>query len=142
MLKLTLKDGSIREVEENSSVAEIVKGIGMGLYKSACAVKINGAVQDLRTVLTQDCTFEVLTFDDEDGKKAFWHTASHILAQAVKRLYPNTKLAIGPAIDGGFYYDFDAEHPFTPEELTKIESEMKKIVKEKIALEQFTLAPE
>ncbi|MBR4101887.1 MAG: threonine--tRNA ligase [Oscillospiraceae bacterium] len=142
MLKLTLKDGSIREVEENSSAAEVVKGIGMGLYKSACCVKINGEVCDLRTVLTEDCTFEVLTFDDAEGKKTFWHTASHILAQAVKRLYPETKLAIGPAIDGGFYYDFDAPHPFSPDELLKIEAEMKKIVKENQALEAFTLSPE
>ena len=142
MLKLTLKDGSIREVEENISAAEVVKGIGMGLYKSACCVKINGEVCDLRTVLTEDCTFEVLTFDDADGKKTFWHTASHILAQAVKRLYPETKLAIGPAIDNGFYYDFDAPHPFSPEELTKFEAEMKKIVKENQALESFTLSPD
>lgn len=142
MLKLTLKDGSIREAEENLSAAEIVKGIGMGLYKAACCVKIDGTVCDLRTVLTKDCTFEVLTFDDEEGKKTFWHTASHVLAQAVKRLYPETKLAIGPAIDGGFYYDFDTEHPFTPEELTKIEAEMKKIVKEKLPIEQYCLSPE
>ncbi len=142
MLKLTLKDGSIREVEANVSAAEVVKGIGMGLYKSACSVKINGEVCDLRTVLTEDCTFEVLTFDDIDGRKTFWHTASHILAQAVKRLYPETKLAIGPAIDNGFYYDFDAPHPFSPEELLKIEAEMKKIVKENQALEAFTLSPD
>ncbi len=142
MLKLTLKDGSIREAEENISAAEVVKGIGMGLYKSACCVKLDGVVCDLRTVLTKDCTFEVLTFDDIDGKKTFWHTASHILAQAVKRLYPETKLAIGPAIDNGFYYDFDAAHPFTPDELQKIEAEMKKIVKENQALEQFTLSPD
>ncbi len=142
MLKLTLKDGSIRETEENLSAAEIIKGIGMGLYKAACCVKLDGVVCDLRTPVTKDCIFEVLTFDDPEGKKTFWHTASHILAQAVKRLYPETKLAIGPAIDGGFYYDFDAEHPFTPEELTKIEAEMKKIVKEKLPLEQYQLAPE
>ncbi|MDE5755153.1 MAG: threonine--tRNA ligase [Oscillospiraceae bacterium] len=142
MLQLTLKDGSIREIPENTSAAEVIKGIGMGLYKSACAIRIDGEVCDLRTVLTKDCQFEVLTFDDKEGKKAFWHTASHILAQAVKRLYPATKLAIGPAIDDGFYYDFDAEHPFTPEELLKIEAEMKKIVKEKLVLEQFTLSPE
>lgn len=81
----------------------------MGLYKAACCVKINGEVCDLRTPVTEDCTFEVCTFDDPDGKKTFWHTASHVLAQAVKRLYPNAKLAIGPAIDSGFYYDFDVE---------------------------------
>ena len=142
MLKLTLKDGSVREIEENLSAAEVIKGIGMGLYKAACCVKIDGEVCDLRTVLTRDCTFEVCTFDDPDGKKTFWHTASHVLAQAVKRLYPNTKLAIGPAIDGGFYYDFDADHPFTQEELTKIEAEMKKIAKEKLPIEQFYLSPD
>ncbi len=142
MIQLTLKDGSVREVAENSSAADAVKSIGMGLFKAACAVKINGHVADLRTILTENCSFEVLTFDDPDGKKTFWHTASHILAQAVKRLYPETKLAIGPAIDGGFYYDFDTEHPFKPEELLKIEAEMKKIVKEKLPLESFQLPPE
>lgn len=142
MLKLTLKDGSVREAEENCSAAEVIKGIGMGLYKAACAVRLDGEVCDLRTVLTKDCTFEVLTFDDPEGRKTFWHTASHILAQAVKRLYPTVKLAIGPAIDSGFYYDFDVEHPFTPEELKKIEAEMKKIVKEKLPIEQFCLSPD
>ena len=142
MVKLTLKDGSVKEVEANIAAAEVIKGIGMGLYKAACCVKIDGEVKDLRTQLTEDCTFEVCTFDDPDGKKTFWHTASHVLAQAVKRLYPNAKLAIGPAIDGGFYYDFDLEHPFTPEELTKIEAEMKKIAKEKLPIEQFYLSPD
>lgn len=142
MIKLTLKDGSVREIENEIPAAEIIKGIGMGLYKAACAVKINGEVKDIRTVVDSDCEFEVLTFDDPDGKKTFWHTASHILAQAVKRLYPETLLAIGPAIDNGFYYDFDRETPFTTEELEKIEAEMKKIVKEGLALEQFELSPE
>ncbi|MBQ8906231.1 MAG: threonine--tRNA ligase [Ruminococcus sp.] len=141
MIQLTLKDGSIREVEANLSAAEIIKGIGAGLYKAACCVKINGEVRDLRTVIDADCEFEVMTFDSIEGKKAFWHTASHILAQAVKRLYPSAKLAIGPAIDTGFYYDFDVEKPFTAEELTKIEAEMKKIVKEGIPLSQYNLAP-
>lgn len=142
MIKLTLKDGSVREIENPKSAAEIVKGIGMGLYKSSCSVKINGQVKDLRTTVDSDCTFEVLTFDDIDGKKTFWHTASHIMAQAVKRLYPETLLAIGPAIDNGFYYDFDRETPFTEEELEKIEAEMKKIVKEGLPLEQFELPPD
>lgn len=142
MPQLQLKDGSIREFTSGQSAAEIVKEIGMGLYKAACCVKINGEVCDLRTPLTEDCTFEVLTFDDPDGKKTFWHTASHVLAQAVKRLYPSAKLAIGPAIDNGFYYDFDVEKPFSAEELRKIEAEMKKIVKENVELEQFTLSPE
>lgn len=142
MSQLQLKDGSFREFTPGQSAAEIVKGIGMGLYKAACCVKINGEVCDLRTPVTEDCTFEVCTFDDPDGKKTFWHTASHVLAQAVKRMYPNAKLAIGPAIDSGFYYDFDVEKPFTAEELRKIEAEMKKIVKENAELEQFTLSPD
>lgn len=141
MIKLTLKDGSIREIEAAMPASEIIKGIGMGLYKAACCVKINGEVRDLRTVIDSDCEFEVCTFDSIEGKKTFWHTASHILAQAVKRLYPEAKLAIGPAIDNGFYYDFDLEKPFTQEELEKIEAEMKKIVKEGLALEQFELSP-
>ena len=141
MIKLTLKDGSIREIESAMAASEIIKGIGMGLYKAACCVKINGEVKDIRTIIDSDCEFEVCTFDSLDGKKTFWHTASHILAQAVKRLYPEAKLAIGPAIDNGFYYDFDIAKPFTSEELEKIEAEMKKIVKEGIALEQFELSP-
>ena len=142
MSQLQLKDGSFREFTPGQSAAEIVKGIGMGLYKAACCVKINGEVCDLRTPVTEDCTFEVCTFDDPDGKKTFWHTASHVLAQAVKRLYPNAKLAIGPAIDSGFYYDFDVEKPFTAEELRKIEAEMKKIIKKGEKLEKFTLPRE
>ena len=142
MIKLTLKDGSVREIENSAPAYEIIKGIGMGLYKASCCVKINGEVKDLRTVIDSDCDFEVCTFDSVDGKKTFWHTASHILAQAVKRLYPEAKLAIGPAIDNGFYYDFDLEKPFTQEELEKIEAEMKKIVKEGLKLEQFELSPE
>ncbi|MDE5558639.1 MAG: threonine--tRNA ligase [Ruminococcus sp.] len=142
MIKLTLKDGSVREIENSAPAYEIIKSIGMGLYKASCCVKINGEVKDLRTVIDSDCEFEVCTFDSIDGKKTFWHTASHILAQAVKRLYPDAKLAIGPAIDNGFYYDFDLEKPFTQEELEKIEAEMKKIVKEGLKLEQFELSPE
>lgn len=139
MIKLTLKDGSVKEIEAAMPAAEVVKGIGMGLYKSACCVKLDGQVCDLRTTIDKDCTFEVMTFDSDEGKKTFWHTASHILAQAVKRLYPNVKLAIGPAIDGGFYYDFDTEKAFTAEDLTALEAEMKKIVKEDISIEQFGL---
>ncbi len=142
MVKLTLKDGSVREAESGLSAAEIIKGIGMGLYKAACCVKLNGNVCDLRTPVNEDCTFEVCTFDSEEGKKTFWHTASHILAQAVKRVYPDVKLAIGPAIDNGFYYDFDTDHPFTSDDLAKFEAEMKKIVKEGVELSRFELAPE
>lgn len=139
MIKLTLKDGSVKEIESAMAAAEVVKGIGMGLYKSACCVKLDGQVCDLRTNIDKDCTFEVMTFDSDEGKKTFWHTASHILAQAVKRLYPNVKLAIGPAIDNGFYYDFDTEKAFTADDLAALEAEMKKIVKEDIAIEQFGL---
>lgn len=142
MIKLKLKDGSIREIESAVSAAEVIKGIGAGLYKAACCVKINGEVKDLRTVIESDCDFEVMTFDTAEGKKTFWHTASHILAQAVKRLYPNAKLAIGPAIENGFYYDFDLEKPFTTEDLLKIESEMKKIVKEGLLLECYMMSPD
>ncbi len=141
MIKLTLKDGSIREAEAGTAAVDVIKEIGAGLLKAACCVKIDGEVKDIRTTLTKDCEFEVMTFDSIEGKKTFWHTASHILAQAVKHLYPDAKLAIGPAIDTGFYYDFDVEKPFTAEDLTKIEAEMKKIVKEGIKLEQFELEP-
>ncbi len=141
MLNVELKGGVVNQYEVNSTPADIAKSIGMGLYKSVCAAKIDGVVVDLRTPITQDCKLELLTFDDNDGKKAFWHTASHILAQAVKRLYPNAKCAIGPAIDNGFYYDFDVEKPFTSEDLEKITAEMKNIVKSKVALEKFELDP-
>ena len=141
MVKLTLKDGSVREAESGVSAAEIIKGIGMGLYKAACCVKLDGKVCDLRTLVTSDCTFEVCTFDTEEGKHTFWHTASHILAQAVKRIYPETKLSIGPSIENGFYYDFDTDHPFTADDLAKFEAEMKKIVKEGIEITRFELPP-
>lgn len=139
MIKLTLKDGSIKEVEKGISAMDAVKEISMGLYKAACAVKINGEVKDLRAVLQDDCSFEVLTFDDEEGKKAFRHTASHILAQAVKRLYPEAKLAIGPATDNGFYYDIDMPVSITADDLPAIEAEMKRIVKENLPIERFEL---
>ena len=138
MIKVTLKD-NVKEFEPGITVAEIAKSIGMGLYKAACAARVNGKVCDLRTPLTEDCEVEILTFDDTDGKKAYWHTTSHILAQAVCRLYPGTKFAIGPAVDNGFYYDFDFETPIAGEDLEKIEAEMKKIIKENIALERFEL---
>lgn len=140
MIQITLKDGTVKEYQEGISVADIAKDLSMGLYKAACAAKVNGAVCDLRTVLHANSEVEILTFDDPEGKKAFWHTASHVLAQSVKRLYPSAKLAIGPAIDNGFYYDFDVEKPFLPEDLEKIEAEMKKIVKEGIELNRFELA--
>lgn len=136
MIKITLKDGSIREAAAGSEAAEIIKEISAGLLRASCAVKINGKVCDLRTAIEDDCSLEALTFDDPDGQKAFRHTAAHILAQAVKRLYPGAKLATGPATDNGFFYDFDVEKSFTPEDLDKIEAEMKKIVKENLPLER------
>ena len=141
-MKLTLKGGEVREFENGLSAADITKEISMGLYRNACACKINGEVKDLRTVIDTDCELEILTFDDEDGKHVFNHTASHVMAQAVKRLYPEVKLTIGPAVDSGFYYDFDCgEKPFSPDDLAKIEAEMKKIVKEGLELERFELPP-
>lgn len=139
MIKVTLKDGSIKEVEQGSSILELAKQISEGLARVAMAGMVDGEVKDLRYQLENDCNVSILTFDDEAGKKAYWHTTSHILAQAVKRLFPNTKLGIGPAIEHGFYYDFKVEQPFSEEDTKKIEEEMKKIVKEDIAIERFTL---
>ena len=136
MIKVTLKDGSVKEFPAGISAYEAAKEISMGLARNACAARINGKNADLRDTLGEDCELEILTFDDEYGKWTFRHTASHIMAQAVKRLYPDAKLAIGPAVDDGFYYDFDLETKFTPEDLAKIEAEMKKIVKEDIKLER------
>lgn len=140
-MKITLKDGTVKEFDAPVSCADITKEISMGLYRNACSCKVNGEVCDLRTVVDTDCEFEVLTFDNADGRKTFNHTASHIMAQAVKRLYPEAKLTIGPAIDNGFYYDFDVETPFSPEDLERIEKEMKAIVKENLEIERFELAP-
>lgn len=140
MIKITLKDGSVKEVESGMSILEIAKGISEGLARVATAGKVNGEVKDLRTTINEDCSLEILTFEsDLDGKKAYWHTTSHIMAQAVKRLFPNVKLAIGPAIDDGFYYDFDVEKPFSDEDKAKIEDEMKKIIKEDLLIERFEL---
>ncbi len=140
MVKVKLRD-DVREYENGIPALEIAKSLGAGLFKAVCVCRINGEVKDLRTSVTEDCEIEFLTFDSEEGKHAFRHTASHILAQAVKRLYPAAKLAIGPAIDNGFYYDFDVDEPFSPEDLTKIEAEMKKIVKEDLRLEKFEMTP-
>ena len=141
-MKITLKDGSVREYDKSMSVLEIASDISEGLARVAMAGEVNGEVVDLRTVLSNDCELSILTFQDEGGKETFRHTSSHILAQAVKRLYPETKLAIGPAIADGFYYDLDRETPFTTEDLEKIEKEMKKIVKEALPIESFTLPRE
>lgn len=139
MIKVTLKDGSIIECNKGATVMKIVENIGAGLARAAMACEVNGVVRDLSYSLQEDCTLNVLTFDDEEGREAYRHTSSHIMAQAVKRLYPAAKLAIGPAIDTGFYYDFDIEKPFSVEDLEKIEKEMEKIIKEDLAIERFTL---
>ena len=139
MVKITLKDGSEMKVEKGLSILEITKKISEGLARVATCAEVNGEVKDLRTIIDKDCTLNILTFDSLNGKKAYWHTTSHVLAQAIKRLYPEIKLAIGPAIDNGFYYDFDTDTPFTPEMLEKIETEMKKIIKEDLPIERFSL---
>ena len=142
MIKVSLKDGSSMEVEEGISVLDVAKKISEGLARNATAAMVDGEVKDLRYNLDKDCELTILTFDAIEGRKAYWHTASHILAQAVKRLYPDVKLTIGPAIDNGFYYDFDSEITFTPEILEKLEEEMKKIVKEDLEIKRFTLSRE
>lgn len=139
MLNITCKGGDIRQVAEGTTIDALCRDISMGLYRAACAAKLNGKTVDLRTPLTEDGAVDILTFDDEDGKKAYWHTTSHIMAQAVGRLWPGTKLTIGPSIDSGFYYDFDSEHNFSAEDLIAIEAEMKKIIKEALPIERFTL---
>lgn len=139
MINVELKGGVVKEYESMTTAAEVAKSLGAGLYKAVCACKIDGEVCDLRTPLTADCKLELLTFDDEEGKRAFWHTCSHVLAQAVKHLYPDAKLGIGPAVDNGFYYDFDVKKPFTAEDIEKIKKEMKAIVKSGLELERYEL---
>ena len=119
---ITLKDGSTKEYSEPKSIIEIAADISEGLARMACAGEVNGEVEDLRTVIDKDCNLSILTFNDEGGKAAFRHTTSHIMAQAIKRLYPDTKLAIGPSIADGFYYDVDRDTPLTSEDLEKIRS--------------------
>ncbi|HHW46798.1 MAG TPA: threonine--tRNA ligase [Clostridiales bacterium] len=137
MVKITLKGNVVKEYESGVTPAMVATDLGAGLAKAACAARINGKTVDLRTPITEDCSLEILTFDDEDGRVAFRHTASHMLAQAVKRLYPDAKLAIGPAIENGFYYDFDVKTPFNKADLEKLEEEIKKIAKENLALERI-----
>ena len=140
-MKITLKDGSVKEYAESKSVIDIAFDISEGLARAACAGEIDGKVVDLRTVIDQDCALNILTAKDPEGLRVVRHTCSHVLAEAVKRLYPNAKLAIGPAIDNGYYYDFEAE-PFSREDLDAIEKEMKKIIKKGAKLERFTLPRE
>lgn len=140
MVKVELKDGSKLEIESGMSILDIAKKISEGLARNAMAGKVDGEVKDLRYPIEKDCKLEILTFDDEDGKKAYWHTTAHIMAQAVKRLYgENVKLTIGPSIENGFYYDFDVENPISENDFEKIEEEMKKIIKEDLPLERYTL---
>ena len=142
MIKIILKDGSIKECQKGITVLGVAEELSAGLARMACAGKVNGEMVDLRTELNEDCNLEILTFNDKEGRWAFRHTAAHILAQAVKRLYPEVKLAIGPAIEDGFYYDFDTEKHFVEADFAKIEAEMKKIVKEKLPIERFELPRE
>ena len=142
MIKVSLKDGSIKEVEKGISILELAKNISEGLARVATSAEVNGEVRDLRFKLEEDATVNILTFDSEEGKKAYWHTTTHIMAQAVKRLFPNTKLGIGPAIENGFYYDFKVDKPFDEEDIKKIEEEANKIIKEDIEIKRFTLPRE
>ena len=142
MLNITLKGGDVRQVAENTTIDALCREISMGLYRNACAATVDGAVVDLRTPLTKDCQVAILTFQDEEGARAYRHTTAHILAQAVKHLFPEVKLAIGPAVDNGFYYDFDRDTPFTMEDLSKIEAEMHAIIKQALPIEQFSLPVE
>lgn len=140
MIKVTLKDGSNIEVEQGTSIIEVAQKISEGLVRVATCGLVNGEVKDLRYELQKDCNLSIETFYSSlDWQKAYWHTTSHIMAQAVKRLFPDVKFAIGPSIDNGFYYDFDVEKPFTDEDKTNIEAEMKKIIKEDIEIERFSL---
>lgn len=140
-MKVTLKDGSVKEYAQGVSVYEIARDLSEGLARVACAGEVNGKVVDLRTTVNEDSTVNILTFEDPAGKAAYRHTTSHVLAQAVKRLYPQAKLAIGPSIDTGFYYDFECQS-FTREDLDQIEAEMKKIIKEGHEITRFTLPRE
>ena len=141
-MKIRLKDNSVKEYPEGMSVLDIAKDISPGLARAAMAAEVNGKTVDLREELHEDADLNILTFDGPEGKKAFWHTSSHILAQAVKKLFPDARLAIGPAIDNGFYYDFDVDHPFSTEDLDTIEKEMERIVKEDLKLSRFELPRE
>lgn len=141
-MKITLKDGSVREYAETKTVLEIAKDLSEGIARAACAGEIDGERVDLRTAVDRDCRLNILTFEEKGGRDAFRHTASHILAQALKRLYPNVKLAIGPSVDDGFYYDVDSEEPLSADDFPAIEAEMKKIVKENLALERYELPRE
>jgi len=139
MIKIELKDGSVKEFNSGTTIREAAETISAGLARAALAGEVDGIAKDLDYKLERDCRLNLLTFDDNEGKHVYWHTTSHVMAQAVKRLYPDVKLAIGPSIDSGFYYDFDINRTFSPEDLVQIENEMEKIIKEDIPLERFSL---
>ena len=141
-MKITLKDGSVKEYAQPMAVIDIAKDISEGLARMACAAGIDGETVDLRTIISQDCQLSIYTAKDAEGLAALRHTASHVMAQAIKRLWPETKLAIGPSIADGFYYDVDCAEPMTAEDLEKIEAEMKNIIKEALPLERFELPRE
>ena len=139
MIKVTLKDGKVLEVEKGKTVLDVAKQISEGLARMATCAEVNGKVEDIRYELKEDCDLNILTFENsEEGKKAYWHTTSHIMAQAIKRLYPKVQLAIGPAIENGFYYDFDTEYRFSEEDFEKIEEEMRRIIKENLPIDMIS----
>ncbi|EQE47754.1 threonyl and Alanyl tRNA synthetase second additional domain protein [Clostridioides difficile CD40] len=139
MIKVALKDGSIKEFENAISVMDVAKSISEGLARNVVAASVNGEVVGLDHIIDTDCDLNLFKFEDKEGKEVFRHTSAHILAQAIKRLYPEAKLAIGPSIENGFYYDIDLDHRLVPEDLEKIEAEMKKIAKEDLKIERFEL---
>ena len=140
-MKITLKDGSFKEYDQAMAAIDIAKDISEGLARVACVAEVDGNVVDLRTIIDKDCTLNILTFDSEEGKKAYRHTCAHVLAQAVKNLYPDAKLTIGPAIDNGYYYDFDMES-LDRAAVDAIEKEMKKIIKKGDKSDHFELSKE
>ena len=142
MIQVTLKDGVVKEFEAGVCPADVAKSLGMGLYKAACAARVDGETCDLRTPLEKDCNLEILTFEDKDGKHAFWHTAAHVMAQAIQHLWPEAKFGIGPALDDGWYYDIGGVEPFRPEQFADIEAEMKKIVKADLPVEKRLISVE
>lgn len=140
MINIKLKDGAVKQYEENTTPAQVAKSLGAGIYKAACAARLNGELVDLRTPIKEDSTLEILRFEDDAFcKKVYWHTSAHVLAQAVLRLFPEAKLAIGPAIENGFYYDFDLPRTLNAQDLEQIEAEMNKIIKEDLPVERFEL---
>ena len=139
MIRITLPDNSVREYEKGIKASEVARSISEGLARNVVGAEYNGETIGLQNTLNEDGAIKFLKFEDKEGKDVFWHTSSHIMAQAIKRLWPDAKLAIGPAIENGFYYDIDLEHRFVQEDLEKIEGEMKKIVKEGLELERFEL---